>query len=640
MKKLLLFVSLFLFSFAINLLEAQCTPKSSDECNDIEMLCSLSELNGYCCRLTPFDPQIGCHPLCNGGPPTNNLELWPFVTNGGQVTITLQTSNCDSIGKGMQIAIWRDCSCQEMIACQSACNGLNTISMTATLSPCVVYYFMVAGCNGDVCDFCLSITGGAGPVFSPIGPIIGPSEVCMGELKIHYSAQSQNPCERNHQWTLDGQPIRTDEAYVDLAFNEEGSFELCVSAKFGNSSLNIVCSEEGPVCKTIKVSKENDRIGAPISLCPEKIPYRWYNQIVLGPGLYSNSFADPTTKCIFDSVREFIVLDPPEYPTVYYLGCDEDDFYKDSLTGSKFDQCQYNRFVKLPKSTEQFACDSGYFLNALFLNYNLIFREYCDSGRIIIEPRIIDRTLTCGNTAEFKQNYAYRWYLKSDSTKTTLDTQSYLKVKQKADYCIEILIAAEFGDQIKKCSFTYCEGWDEDQFVAYEICPEGEFVPKTGDSVHYTIDTTLHPQTTAQQWTIEGGIILTPNGGKDTNEIVVIWDEAAPERYLCYQYISNCGESKKCCHEVKIISSNTEVKLNANEILIIPNPVHQKFSIFTLQELKIETVILYDPMGHIVQNWNQPLSSEFSINELRSGLYYLKLKTDRGTIIKKVMIIN
>ncbi len=91
---------------------------------------------------------------------------------------------------------------------------------------------------------------------------------------------------------------------------------------------------------------------------------------------------------------------------------------------------------------------------------------------------------------------------------------------------------------------------------------------------------------------------------------------------------------------MKIISSNTEVKLNANEILIIPNPVHQKFSIFTLQELKIETVILYDPMGHIVQNWNQPLSSEFSINELRSGLYYLKLKTDRGTIIKKVMIIN
>lgn len=83
------------------------------------------------------------------------------------------------------------------------------------------------------------------------------------------------------------------------------------------------------------------------------------------------------------------------------------------------------------------------------MNYNLIFREYCDSGRIIIEPRIIDRTLTCGNTAEFKQNYAYRWYLKSDSTKTTLDTQSYLKVKQKADYCIEILIAAEFGDQIK-----------------------------------------------------------------------------------------------------------------------------------------------------------------------------------------------
>lgn len=78
----------------------------------------------------------------------------------------------------------------------------------------------------------------------------------------------------------------------------------------------------------------------------------------------------------------------------------------------------------------------------------------------------------------------------------------------------------------------------------YEICPEGDFILKPGDSVYYTIDTTLHPQTTAQQWTIEGGRILTPNAGKDTNDIVVIWDQAAAERFLCYQYVSTCGESK------------------------------------------------------------------------------------------------
>lgn len=113
----------------------------SEECNQVNVLCSLDELNGYACNNTSTVPSH-CGPLCSQGGIGENTSWWGFVTEGGNVTMTLTIGSCNT-GQGLQFGIWGDCLCEEEIVCRSnPCsipNSVNTVS--ANLQPCKTYYF-------------------------------------------------------------------------------------------------------------------------------------------------------------------------------------------------------------------------------------------------------------------------------------------------------------------------------------------------------------------------------------------------------------------------------------------------------------------------------------------------------------------
>ncbi|MBK9630673.1 MAG: T9SS type A sorting domain-containing protein [Saprospiraceae bacterium] len=642
MKNFTKFIGIALIC-AIHLLpipmSSQCNPPPVENCEEAYAVCGLAELNGYCCTTVEYNNPTGCNPLCPSGGAPSKTNWWAFITNGGQISISINFNNCSINGQGLQMGIWGDCNCNESLACNSTCGGPSNYSISASLASCKIYYLFINGCNGDVCDFCLNTTGGLPPNLPSLGNIQGMRDVCVGACSIKYSVNvNGGACNPYYDWTIDGNKVGSGSNMIAFDFPKEGDFILCATAYIGNPGFGNICDQEGPVCITIRARYIPDKVGPPWLLCPHAIPFKWHSQWVTGSGHYSNQFTDRVSCCVFDSVREFIVLDVPEMPEVFHLGCNIFDAYVDPTTRQSFNNCQVGRPILLKRSSMPYMCDSSYLLNATFLNHALTFREYCDSGKLYLEPRIIDQTVTCDFNNELSQEYSIRWYLKSDSTKKTIDLADQLLLTRKDSYCIEVFVDASYGMISKKCSFTFCEQLDEDEFFVYEICPEGDFILKPGDSVYYTIDTTLHPQTTAQQWTIEGGRILTPNAGKDTNDIVVIWDQAAAERFLCYQYVSTCGESKKCCQEVKIISSDKDILQLIDDVMIIPNPASHSFHLWMKLDLEIIALNLYDQLGQQRKNWIRPLSRDFEILDLPSGIYFLRIQTNHGELVKKIVL--
>jgi len=69
-------------------------------------------------------------------------------------------------------------------------------------------------------------------------------------------------------------------------------------------------------------------------------------------------------------------------------------------------------------------------------------------------------------------------------------------------------------------------------------------------------------------------------------------------------------------------------------IKIFPNPVSQTLYIFTKQTLEIIT--LYDVLGKEV--YASKHSNQIDVSRYQQGLYFLKVKTNMGSITKKIII--
>ena len=554
MNKFLLSFFVGLFSIWSLELSAQCTPPSADECEDANVLCSLDEVNGYTCQNTTYSNPTGCSPLCPSGGGAHNTGWWAFVCDGGPVTITITFSNCSVNGTGVQMGIWGDCDCNESIVCNPNCNGAGSFTLSGNLTACKTYYLFVDGCSGDVCDFTLTTSGGSAPMLPPLGNIMGPRDVCKGACNIKYTINTGGACDPTYEWTLDGTEIGSGLGEVTLDFPDEGDFQLCVTAYIGNPQSGSICDQDGPKCITIRVRPIADKIGPPWTLCNERIPFNWHGEQISATGEYRHEFTDRATCCKFDSVRQFIVLEVPEPPDVYHLGCDNNDVYIDPTTRQVFSTCQNGKIVNLPKSTDPWRCDSTYKLTAIFLDYNVTFREYCIGGKLEIQPRVIDRTKTCG-AAGLSTDISYKWFLKNDPSKKAIGNDEILTdVEKKDDYCVEIKVLANLGDKAIVCFYEFCEQFDEDQFKPKKVCPKGDLQVCKGKTGIYYIDTILPNDVYFLNWNVSGGTILTKNAF-DTTVIEVLWNTNAPVGTVCFNFESNCGPSPECCIDVEIVPS-------------------------------------------------------------------------------------
>lgn len=619
---------------------SQCYAPPSADCSSAVLMCGFEESNPLCCQNDPNMSPSGCNPLCPGGGSPGSTNWWSFTTRTGRQVIEIYIQNCLINGSGIRAGIWEDCSCASSVACKPQCLAAGHFSLVGNFIGCKQYYLFVDNCNGDVCSFCVQIGSGKFPDLPNPFLMTGFDKICPGSCGIQYSASSSNDCVPFYKWTLDGADLGVDAAQMQLDFPDEGSFILCVEATIGSSDRSTICKHKGPICKTILVAPEADRYAPKLTICDEQKPFLWNGNYIFESGEYRFNILNKARCCSYDSVLEIDVLPVPDYPNIYHLGCDTADNYIDPATRKIYKGCQTGILVPLRKSTNPYRCDSAYYLYTILQDYRVTFREYCDSGKLILMPEISDQTLNCHNEIHFSNQFSYKWYLQSDSLKRSIDTNNTLILRNKNNYCLELNVRSKFGELSRQCVYTYCEELDESVFDLYEICPEGNFNPFPGDSIKYRIDTLRHSGFTSQNWTIEGGQILTRDGGKDTSEILVVWDPIAAERYLCYQYTTACGESQKCCERVRLISGETKLTDEILGFSIMPNPIRGFFVFIGDGFVRKESLELYDCRGNMVKSWIASDSGKYDVSDLIPGLYFIRVRTDKGSMTKKVAICN
>ena len=74
-------------------------------------------------------------------------------------------------------------------------------------------------------------------------------------------------------------------------------------------------------------------------------------------------------------------------------------------------------------------------------------------------------------------------------------------------------------------------------------------------------------------------------------------------------------------------------------VRIYPNPANDIITVENTSLLNKETIIsIYNMQGQLMlQKDIQQAKTEINISELHSGMYYIKVKTKKGTIVKKLI---
>lgn len=88
-----------------------------------------------------------------------NDQWFAFVAKADVVEITITPSNCQD-GNGIQGAVYKDCD-GPALDCNGGCTGCSQEAYTLSFvaEPGTVYYLVVDGFTGDVCDFTISTIG-------------------------------------------------------------------------------------------------------------------------------------------------------------------------------------------------------------------------------------------------------------------------------------------------------------------------------------------------------------------------------------------------------------------------------------------------------------------------------------------------
>ncbi len=639
MKKLILILLIATLTDVETML-SQCVPAALDDCYGVEspILCTLNELNGYSCTTPTIQNPTACLP-CNGSGTPNNSQWWAFIAQGGSVTITINYSGCYIPGggtaSGLEFGIVRYCDCSGQVVCTKNCVGSSgTISSTVNLVACAHYYLWIDGCNGDVCNYTISISGnGSSPVISPLGPIsqATPSPICKGCCTDFWVEPPSGTCMPSYRWTIDGGDIGSN-SRANLCFTEEGQFQVCVFAYTGSESE--ICTQTPARCITVIVAKKLEQRAKSRLVCSELIPYKWHCETITASGTYRCPF-QLNGCCEFDSVIDITFIERIDGPEIFYIGCPGEQ-YKDPTTKIIHLGCNNKKEITIPKSTKNNKCDSSYFLTSIYPSSTGKISIACKNGKTMLTAQIKQNTTLCGQTLDFSESF--QWYKKA-TPMTVLSSSSEIEIFEKDNYCVTHILQYILGDQTKTCSFEYCEDIDEDQYLKIREI-QGTEDSQSGSIEFYKIDF-LDSITNKYLWRVEGGVILDSFPEK-LDSIHVKWNSTGDTiGKICLHIENECTISNELCKLVKLRKITDREDFLSSKIQIIPNPNDGNFRMTVDQDLKIKNIQLFDEEGKEVKiKYHNTASFSYQVTIMNKvfGVYFLKLTTRQGIFYKKIII--
>lgn len=238
-------------------------------------MCQASDLDGYCTTLPDFPNPNGPNPICENGGVPNNVIWIGFVASDTHYNIDIIPSNCTNVAgfMGIQTAIYRGgCDNLEPVVCQGLCTSGPINLNSNKYIPGEVYYILLDGCSGSVCDISIDVLEGNLDHFVPtLGNIKGPAQVCSGDT-VHFSLDSISDVFQFY-WLLNGKPIGTYKHQIEIVTDTIGDYTLCVEVGGGCINPN----EQPKKCIQFKVNPAIKSIVDTVSVCNGK-SYPFYGK--------------------------------------------------------------------------------------------------------------------------------------------------------------------------------------------------------------------------------------------------------------------------------------------------------------------------------------------------------------------------
>ena len=247
----IILIALFgFFSNAYGQPACETNPAAGDFCSTAVPICNL---NGYCGNtsssysnyVSPSNTTNETYtPLGNVFCATIQNNSWlKFIASSATAVFNVWVSNCSN-NKGIQMQIYQTSDCYNYTPVSNCWNPLVPTNgqITATgLIPGNVYYFMIDGAQGDVCDYVIAANSGV------VAPSISPDQsICLGSATTLTATDGEsylwtsNPADpsldgQNTNATITVDPITTTTYSVAITISGTNSF--CASTVTTLSSI-------------------------------------------------------------------------------------------------------------------------------------------------------------------------------------------------------------------------------------------------------------------------------------------------------------------------------------------------------------------------------------------------------------------
>jgi len=235
---------------------------AADNCMDAPFICNL---NGYCGNTSDYYTRDLPGNFSMGG--TLNPTLWVntiennswlrFIADSTAAVFHVTTTNCTN-NQGIQMGIYRGTNCNNftLVSDPSYTNQaqMNFTIVAQPLTPGQMYYLMVDGFAGDVCDYSIEALGGVA-----VGQVNAGNDttICGGSATLIGTG---------------AEPGTGSWASVDSSFYQNGDIitvqpSVTTSYVYSGQSGNIYCPENVTDTVTVFVGQINFNAGPDTTIC-------------------------------------------------------------------------------------------------------------------------------------------------------------------------------------------------------------------------------------------------------------------------------------------------------------------------------------------------------------------------------------
>ncbi len=166
----------------------------------------------------------------------NNMQYIAFIAGSESLTIEIDVFSCNGGVNSLEVGFFESTDCETFDPITECDTQIppNTTRTFETIRPLTVgqhYYLVIDGSNGTNCSWTFNVTEGSTNVtdIEDSGEITFPERICLSNPTIFETSGATGAS--FYTWTLNGVTQSDQTQEIELNFQDEGIYEICVTAE-------------------------------------------------------------------------------------------------------------------------------------------------------------------------------------------------------------------------------------------------------------------------------------------------------------------------------------------------------------------------------------------------------------------------